>query len=194
MTYFHCVFEDDLTLEVIKRLFFLFQEKVKIGTPIHCHGCGKIRKNINAYNKASVHHPFFIIVDLDTNACAPSLIETWLPSGLNTHCIFRVAVREIESWLFADRDGLAKFLAVPITLLPRDSETIEDPKRLLLNISRRSRKREIREGLAPLDDTVRIGPDYNYYLSHFVRNFWDIDEAQKKSQSLARTIEKLRDY
>jgi hypothetical protein len=135
MTYFHCVFEDDLTLEVIHDYFF-FSRKVQIGTTYPLPWMREIRKNINAYNKASVHHPFFIIVDLDTNACAPSLIETWLPSGLNTHCIFRVAVREIESWLFADRDGLAKFLAVPITLLPRDSETIEDPKRLLLNISR----------------------------------------------------------
>ena len=37
-------------------------------------------------------------------------------------------MREVEAWLLADADSLARYLEVPRTRIPRDPEGREDPK------------------------------------------------------------------
>jgi hypothetical protein len=64
------------------------------------------------YNNAVRFSPWIVILDLDRDyECAPEGLTTWLPQGAeNMFC--RVAVREIEAWLLADRDQVAAMLGI----------------------------------------------------------------------------------
>src|SRR5438445_12986177 len=69
-------------------------------------GKAHIRQRINGYNRAAHLSPWVVLVDLNSDAdCAPPLCTAWLPQPAPMMC-FRVAVREVEAWLFADREGL----------------------------------------------------------------------------------------
>ncbi len=70
------------------------------------------------YNQAACITPWFVLVYLDINAQRPSqAVIQWLPKP--THGMrFQVAVRAVEAWLMADRDGIASFLAVSLSRIP----------------------------------------------------------------------------
>jgi hypothetical protein len=48
----------------------------------------------------------------------------------------RVAVREVESWVLADRRRIANFLSAPLNSIPMDPEQLDDPKMALLTLAR----------------------------------------------------------
>jgi hypothetical protein len=133
-----------------------------------------------------------VIVDLNHEECAPSMRASWLPSPA-PHMFFRIAVREIEAWLLADRQSLARFLAVPLTKMPANPDGLDDPKRALVDLSRFSRRRDIREGMVPTVSSHReVGPLYDSSLSEFAETKWNLDAAADVSDSLARCIASLR--
>ena len=71
-----------------------------------------LRQQIGGYRNASMRSPWFVLVDLDSGECPPRLREEWgIAADMRGMC-FRVAVRAAESWLLADRDGLARLLGV----------------------------------------------------------------------------------
>ena len=67
-------------------------------------------------------------------------------------------------------------------------------KQLLINIARKSRRREIRDDVVPINENAKIGPNYNDCLMNYVYNFWDISRAKKQSESLMRAIQSLNNY
>src|SRR6266849_4052476 len=104
-----------------------------------------LRQRLGGYNLASQHSPWLVIVDLNHEVgCAPDLRLQWLPAPARFMC-FRVAVRETEAWLLADRERIARFLGVAIARVPRDPEALDDPKQTVVNLASRSRRRAIRE-------------------------------------------------
>lgn len=113
-------------------------------------GIGYIQRKITGFNDAATGFPILTLADLmDTGlSCAAAVVKTWLPHR-NESMFFRLAVREIESWLLADRANLAAFLKVPRSKIPQHPEQIEDPKRTLINLARRSRSATIRRNLVP---------------------------------------------
>ena len=42
--------------------------------------------------------------------------------------IFRIAVREVESWIIADKEGIAEFLNVAVANFTDLPDNISDPK------------------------------------------------------------------
>lgn len=152
-----------------------------------------LRKSIDGYNFAAAHSPWFVLVDLDTDhPCAPPMVTDWVPEPAALLC-FRVAVHECEAWLLADRPAFATFLGVAVTRIPQDLETVLEPKELVVNLARRSRKRDIRDDLVPSPSSGRsVGPAYGAKLSEFVRDNWDPARAAQSSNSLQRAIDCLR--
>jgi hypothetical protein len=127
--------------------------------------------------------------------CAPSLLREWLTVPVHPNLVFRVAVREVESWLIADRSGLARFLGIQVDLIPQDFDETSDPKRTLLNLAKMSRDRDLRRDVVPKEgSTSQQGPNYNARMSHFVEKCWDPNVAAQHSASLARTLEALRRF
>jgi hypothetical protein len=109
--------------------------------------------------------------------------------------MFRVAEREIESWLLANRHSFATFLDVPVARIPERPDLEIDPKNRVVQLARMSRSRRIREDMVPEPGSGRnIGPDYVGRLIEFAVNTWDIDDAAGRSFSLRRAVTALSAY
>ena len=151
-------------------------------------GKAQLRTITPGFNSAAKGFPHVLLTDLDTDACAPSLIESWMPSGCHNNLVFRVAVHEVEAWLLADRHRMADFLQVSISRIPELPDSLVDPKAALIEAAKSSRSRRIREDIVPEgQSTSKVGIGYNAQITDFVLNRWNIDGAREYSPSLART-------
>jgi len=149
-------------------------------------------QKLNAYNEAARFAPWIILIDLDDDDdCAPPYRKSCLPRPAPYMC-FRVAVREIESWLLADRERLAKFLSVRVSRIPLDLEKLDSPKSTMVEIARHSRRRGIREDMVPRPGSGRkVGPAYTSQLIEFAgdsKRGWRPTVAAKTSDSLNRCV------
>lgn len=188
------VFEDDLSDYVLTKILNSFGNKYHIGYTYNCHGNGDIKTNIRGYNEAAISTPFLVLTDLDRYPCPPELIADWIPFQTNANFIFRIAVKEVEAWLLADYESFSEFTGVSQKIFTRNPESLSDPKEYLINIARRSRKRELREDIVPIDDQATIGPNYNGRLMEFVNEHWDIERAIQRSRSLEKAYNILENY
>lgn len=159
------------------------------GTVYGKNGKPALRERINGYNNAARHTPWIVLIDLDRDAeCAPQLRNAWVPEPAD-HLCFRVALCEVESWLMADAEAMARFLGVARGRVPRDPETIVDPKQALVNLARASRRRDIREDIVPREGSGRsVGPAYNSRLIEYVEQHWRPEIAAQNASSLRRAI------
>jgi len=160
------------------------------------NGKSHLHRRLPSYNQAARFSPWIVLVDLDLDAeCAPPFRESWLPKPADNMC-FRVAVRAVESWLMADKERFARFLAVDIARIPREVEAVVHPKIAVVELAKRSRKREIREDMAPRAASGRVvGPAYTARLIEFILDSkigWRPDVAAENSQSLKRCLRCLR--
>lgn len=151
-----------------------------------------LRLNISKFRSASRIIPYFVLADLDDRIeCAPILVNDWLPER-SPNLILRVAVREMEAWLLADRERFSGFLSVPINRIPLSPEGIINPKELIVALARRSKRREIREDIVPATgSTSKVGKNYNGKLIEFILNHWDIESARRVSYSLESAINSI---
>ena len=159
-------------------------------------GKAQLLGKLGGYNQAAQFARWAVLVDLDQDAdCPPPLRDVWLPQPATNMC-FRIVVREIEAWLFADRERLARFLVVSKNLIPTDPEAIPSPKEALAQLAQRSHRREIREDIAPrLGSGRKVGPSYSSRLIQFVDDTqwgWRPEIAEQSSASLTRCIRCLR--
>lgn len=155
-------------------------------------GKAQLLDRLGGYNQAAQFAPWAVLVDLDQDAdCPPPLRGAWLAQPAAMMC-FRIVVREIEAWLFADRDRLARFLVVSKSLIPTDPEAIASPKEALAQLAQRSRRRDIREDIAPRPGSGRpVGPSYSSRLIQFVQDSqwgWRPEIAAQSSASLMRCL------
>ena len=192
MIYITSVYEDEPTHQVMLKLYEYFKDSFIESKTIPCFGNGKIKKQITAYNNAAQYSHYFIITDLDNNYnCAPLLIKEWLPEHYADKFLFRVAVHEIESWLLADRENFSTFFSISKALIPLNPDNEQNPKQTVISLAKRSKKREIREDVVPIDNFARIGPGYNLQLQNYIQNNWDIELARRNSPSLDKAIKAL---
>ena len=156
-------------------------------------GKGHLQSRVTGYNHAAQRFPWIVLVDLDRDFdCPPPLREAWLPAPAPRMC-FRVAVRAVEAWLLADAEAIASFLGVSRARIPTVVEGLDDPKRVLVDLARESRRSEIREDLVPrLESGRTVGPAYTSRLVEFVDHRWRPDVAVRASDSLRRSREAIR--
>jgi len=155
-------------------------------------GKAQLLRRLSAYNQAAQFWPWVVLLDLDQDAdCAPPYRAAHLPQPAPKMC-FRIAMREVEAWLFADRERLARFLAVPERTIPAHPEMVHSPKDAMAQLAHRSRRRDVREDLAPRPSSGRrVGPAYSSRLIQFVDDTvqgWRPDVAAQASASLARCL------
>ena len=149
---------------------------------------------LRRFNQAARYSPWFALCDLDRDECAPARRRRYLPDPAPGMC-FRIAVRSVEAWLLADREGIARFLRIAKDTVPLAPEDEPDPKAGLIALARRSRSRAIREGLAPVaGDRRTVGPEYALMVSEFARDHWSPERAADHAPSLRRAIERCRNF
>jgi hypothetical protein len=187
--------EGSLDEAVVRRL--LAEVGAYVGPVYGKKGKGHLQQRINGYNSAARYSPWIVLIDLDHDAdCAPPLRASWLPDPSENMC-FRVAVREVEAWLLADRDRIAHFLSVAKARVPIEPEAEEHPKNVIVNLAASSRRRDIREDIVPRRGSGgAVGPAYTSRLIEYVQDQqsgWRPQVAADHSESLRRCIACLRE-
>jgi hypothetical protein len=166
----------------------------KFGAAYGKKGWRYLRENAGGFNiHARYGNPILMLVDfMDTKLnCPPEVPAIWLPNRCNK-MLLRTVVREIESWLLADSQGMARFLGISATLISLSPESLYDPKQTLVNLARRSRKKAPREWIVPQPHVSSVvGPGYNTALEEFVSKYWNIDAALQRAPSLQRCVTRL---
>jgi hypothetical protein len=167
------------------------------GSVVAVHGrSGRpfLEKNVRGYASAARFSPWFVLADLDTDSCAPDLVQAWMGDvAVPSFMCMRIAVREVESWLLADRVRIAKFLGVREIDIPIDPDDLHDPKATVVSIARGSTRVDIRRELLPEVGSGRqIGPAYTTRMAEFARDRWRPEVAVSESPSLKSAIRCLR--
>jgi len=190
------VFEDVLSEAVLKQMLKQSQRPFLVGDCFNERGKDRMKKKISGFNKAAKGMPYLVLTDLDNAECPLVILSEWLTQPKPPNLLFRIAVKEVEAWLLAHREAFAKFLGISVDLIPPgDADRIPDPKLLLINLGRRSRKRKLREAIVPEpNSTAKMGKDYNGQLSEFVNKSWQVASAQTNSPSLERAMNALINF
>ncbi|AGX87433.1 hypothetical protein [Candidatus Symbiobacter mobilis] len=158
-------------------------------TSIDTQGVTKLKPALPRYiEQAKYVQPVLCIADTD-GQCAVALRSSWLQGVDPDRFVLRLAQTEAESWLLADREGFAQALAVPLNKLPHHPDAEPDPKRLILNLMRRSKVRMFRDEVIAATDPGKPGTGYNLHLGTFVRSHWSAWRAARYSSSLARALQ-----
>ncbi len=182
------VVEGDTDLPFVRKL--VGSVGLRIGLEIDAAGKGNIGAEWAGYNAAAKGSPWFVLRDLDSDAdCAPALLSAleYGKDDCSRWMRTRIAVREVESWLLADRDAVAEFFAVRASQVPDNPDSDPDPTRTLVNICRHSRKSVIKRGMVPRSGTgAAVGPLYESLVIQFGRENWDVTKALSRSDSLRR--------
>jgi hypothetical protein len=184
--------EDVLSEAVVREMLKQSERPFSIGNCLNRGGYGYLKRIVSGLNKAAQGMPYLVLTDLDQYECPLTIISHWLDTPKHPNLIFRVAVKEVEAWLLADREAFAEFLGIAVTLIPQDADAIADPKQTLINLAKKSRKRTLREGIVPPSKTTaKIGRDYNGQLIPFVKQIWKVESAIPHSSSLERAMKAL---
>ena len=187
--------EDLLSEAVLRKMVSHTRRSFHVGYCYCRGGIGYIKRTLPGFNNAAKGTPFLVLIDLDTAQCAPAKLREYLPIPKQHNLLLRVAVKEVESWLLADAVNFARFLGISQSRIPQVVEEIDNPKELLINLAKLSRKRSLRDDIIPLSgSTAKIGPNYNGRLIHFVGSNWKISNAMRHSPSLRRTMELLQQF
>lgn len=155
----------------------------------------KLDPRIPEFNRSGEHLNWLVLRDLDHDAPCPAELVPRLLAGqpLARRMAIRVPVRAVESWLLADRESFAQEFAVARTHLPVDPDALDDPKQRLIDICRRSRRRDVRTGMVPREGSGRrVGPEYPTRIVAFARLAWLPERAAEASGSLRRSLAALR--
>jgi hypothetical protein len=183
--------EDELSEAVGLRL--LWEASLEAGLLFRRGGNGYLRSRLDSFCEIARRQPLLIITDLDRSVCPAALRSAWFgrlspPKGL----LLRVAVREIESWLFADHDAMQSLLGNAVAArFPDRPEGVENPKELLLALAARA-PRDVRADLCAVSGAfARQGLGYNARLCMFVREMWNPDKAEARSESLRRARKRI---
>lgn len=95
--------------------------------------------------------------------------------------------------LLGDRRAVANYFQVPLNVVPRNPDDLQDPKREFLRVVKRSGRRRCRdEMITSLKGEDRVGVGYNVHMREFVETTWNAAEAEQNSPSLHRAMEHVR--
>ena len=196
MTRIDCtlVVEDELSELVLRKTIAYSAPSLRPTSIRVTAGFGAMKRDLCAYNSAARSRPYIVLTDLDNTVCPSALIEDWFrgihrQSGL----LFHVAIREVESWVLADRQSVANLLRVQANLIPSDPDALPDPKQTIISLAKRPKRKDARQALIPIGN-AKQGPDYNNFLGDFVSSSWQVPVAETLSPSLARAVARIRNF
>lgn len=133
--------------------------------------------------------PTLVLRDLDFDEpCAGALVARLAPAPSERFCL-RIAVRSAEAWLMADAAAFAAAFGVRHGSVPQGPEHLEQPKRVIHELWRDSKKREVRHAVTGIVQPQLVGA----LLSDFVRDRWEPLRAagSGRAPSLARALPRI---
>ena len=155
------------------------------------NGKGVIDRDIKKYWEAARVLPYVVFRDLDRDGegCPVTLRAELVERtpGESPYLLIRIVDQCIESWILADRQGVADFCnQSPARVKPPSSHH----KRHLLRMMKDAKLKDAvdRDG-GELD----FGPAYAIHLQQLMKRHWSIERATTESDSLRRALERLTD-
>lgn len=198
VTYFILITEDILSEAVVKKMVRSVNKNAGRNFEIvNFRRWNKytIKDRMADINKEAKSFPYFIVTDQDTvDRCPPNAIKE-LHEPPNPNLLYRFATMEIESWILADREAIAKFLSVPVSKIPDTTDSIGEPKEFIVKLVRRYSPGKIQKKFIPLDRSKRkVGRGYNPEIERFVNDHWNPNIAANHSPSLQRALARLEKF
>lgn len=155
------------------------------------NGKGVIDRDLKNYWEAARVLPYVVFRDLDRDGggCPVTLRAELIEHtpGESPDLLIRIVDQCIESWILADRQGVAEFCELPIaSVRPCDSR----PKDHLLRLFQKAQFKDavLREG-----GKLVFGPAYALHLQRLMTHHWSIERAAAESDSLRRALKRLTD-
>lgn len=155
------------------------------------NGKGVIDRDIKKYWEAARSIPYVIFRDLDRDeGGCPVAVRSMLSSktrGESHDLLIRIVDQCIESWILADRQGVAEFC-------DRSMASVKPPashhKPYLLSLMKEAKLKDAVEQQGRLLD---FGPAYALHLQRLMTHHWSIERAATESDSLRRALKRLTD-
>jgi hypothetical protein len=184
--------------QVLRKLIAECNECFEVAACYGKNGSPAIWEDIEWLNNAARSIPCIALTDLDKNPCPLGLIQKHqkrFPQGVHKNLLLRIAVREVESWLLADRNRFADFLGVDATKMPPQPDVLLDPKETVISLARRSHKTEVKRDIVPDRDGDKEGRGYRRRIMEFAMKHWRADAAARAaSPSLRRAYDAIRKF
>jgi hypothetical protein len=186
------VFEDVVSEEILKKILSL-TGIFEVKTSFLSGKRSNIQEKIKNYNITADITPFIVLIDLDQDECAPSLINNWFAGDINRRLICRVAVTEAESWLIADTKNFSKYFGIPFNKMRTDPELLPDPKDFIFRMVGSHSNARLKNAIIPKKH-AKIGRGYNTEMTRFIADHWDPSTARNYSPSLGKAIDSINGF
>lgn len=155
------------------------------------NGKGAIDRDIKNYWEAAQHVPYVVFRDLDCDeGGCPVAVRSMLSSktrGESPDLLIRIVDQCIESWILADRQGVAEFC-------DRSMVSVKPPashhKPYLLSIMKEAK---LKDAVEEKGRELDFGPAYAVHLQRLMTHHWSVERAAVESDSLRRALERLTD-
>lgn len=196
--------EDPVTRAIIYRLLKDYAPSVKVIQSLPARG-GEIKSKIVSFNHLASSYPIVLLSDLDTEPCPPIAKSNLLKdvTDVASDFIINIAVDEAEAWLFADREGFARYFEVPLESVPESSlQKLQGMKpRIEMAVPVKS-SLYLTHTLIKLSSNSTLrnqiyssssckGKEYNSAILPYVSKYWNPEEARKNAYSLERMIQRI---
>lgn len=185
--------EDQLSEAIAMRLIAEIRTPYHVTHKLRRGGFGYLRSKMDNWRQMAQYQVMMVMTDLDRADCLVEFRDQWLgnrplPAGL----LFRVAVREVESWVLADHVAMRELIGAK-GVLPVAPDELADPKQALLRLTKGASK-EVREDLLKtIDGNLSPGLGYNARLTGWIDAAWSPQRAAERSPSLARARLRLNE-
>lgn len=155
------------------------------------NGKGVIDRNIKKYWEAARVHPYVIFRDLDRDGkgCPVTLRAQLVEHtpGESPDLLIRIVDQCIESWILADRHGVAEFCN-------RSAASVEPPtSHYKLYLLRLMKEAKLKDAVEEKGRELDFGPAYELHLKRLMTHHWSIERAAAESDSLRRALKRLTD-
>ena len=155
------------------------------------NGKGVIDRNIKKYWEAARVLPYVIFRDLDRDGegCPVTLRADLVEHtpGESPDLLIRIVDQCIESWILADRHGIAEFCN-------RSAASVEPPtSHHKLYLLRLMKEAKLKDAVEEKGRELDFGPAYELHLQRLMTHHWSIERAAAESDSLRRALKRLTD-
>jgi hypothetical protein len=178
--------EDELSEAIALRLISELKLPHDVTHALRRNGFGYLQSKMDSWCQMAEHQIMLVLTDLDQANCLVEFRDQWLAARpLPTSLIFRIAVREVESWVLADHQAMRELVGKK-GVLPTQPDTLPDPKQALLGLGKTAPKSVRDDLIRTIDGQLRQGVGYNARLTHWINTAWSPERAAERSPSLAR--------
>ena len=153
------------------------------------NGKGVIDRDLKNYWEAARVLPYVVFRDLDRDGggCPVTLRAQLVEHtpGESPDLLIRIVDQCIESWILADREGIAEFCnRSAASVKPRASHH----KPYLLRLMKEAK---LKDAVEEKGRELDFGPAYAIHLQRLMTDHWSIEHAAAESDSLRRALERL---